>query len=193
MTSNRILRIATRAALTTTALSALAAALLTFSPPAAAQELRQIPAVIAQMQADHVEVGVDDMDVMSRWYTRVLGFKVEKSWTVDELPGVRLAYLVHPSGWRMEFASGIKGPRTPKADDFGSAFQMRGFQHLCFRVSDVDAVMAEMTRQGVTAFFPATDFPVGAERRVSFIQDPEGNVIEFAGPLVGRSRSRATR
>lgn len=154
--------------------------------PTAVRAAEPVAAVIAQMQADHVEIGVDDMDRMVDWYVRVLGFQVEKSWTVDELPGVRLTYLRHPSGWRMEFASGVTGPRTPRAADFGSAFQMRGMQHLCFRVADVDAAMAAVASRGVKAFFPATDFPVGAERRVAFIQDPEGNVIEFAGPLAGK-------
>ena len=141
--------------------------------------------VIRSMQVDHVEIGVDDMETMIAWYSRVLGFRVEKRWTVDELPGVELAYLLHPSGWRVELASGISGPRTPRAADFGNAFQMRGYQHICFRVSSVDEAMAEMTRLGVPTFFPPTDFPVGAERRIAFVQDPEGNVIEFAGPLVG--------
>lgn len=46
--------------------------------------------------------------------------------------------------------------------------------------------MAELTKRGVPAFVSATDYPKGAERRVAFVKDPEGNVIELAGPLAGR-------
>lgn len=162
---------------------------LGFAGAAGAQTPQPNPApVIAQMQADHVELGVDNMDVMIDWYVRVLGFSVEKAWTVDELPGVRLAYLIHPSGWRVEFAAGVSGPRTPKAKDFAEAFQMRGLQHLAFRVTNVDAAVKAAVEQGASVLYPATDFPVGAERRVAFIQDPEGNLIEFAGPLAAAKR-----
>lgn len=37
--------------------------------------------------------------------------------------------------------------------------------------------------RGVSAFVPAESYPEGAERRVAFILDPEGNVIEFSHPL----------
>lgn len=47
--------------------------------------------------------------------------------------------------------------------------------------------MTELARRDVATFFPATDFPQGAERRVAFVKDPEGNVIEFAGPLAKKA------
>ncbi|WP_250126476.1 hypothetical protein [Chroococcidiopsis sp. CCMEE 29] len=50
------------------------------------------------------------------------------------------------------------------------------------RVDSVDAVMAELTRRGIDAFVPAASYE-NVGRRVSFIQDPEGNVIEFAQDL----------
>ena len=129
--------------------------------------------------------GVDDLDAMIAWYRDKLGYRVEKTWAVDGLPGMRLAYLIGHDGFRIELVEGGRGPRTPNPSSFEQALKARGYQHLCYEVGDVDAVMAELGARGVAAFYPATDFPVGAERRVAFIKDPEGNIIEFAGPLKG--------
>lgn len=158
-------------------------------PPALAQSTAssnaQAASPLATMRVDHVMVGVDDFDGMIRWYVDKLGFLEEKRWTVEGLAGINLAYLIGPGDFRIEFIGGGKGPRTPVPATFPQHFTMRGFQHLCFWVDDVDAAMAELRRRGVPVFVPAEDYPVGAERRVAFIQDPEGNVIEFAGPLRG--------
>lgn len=138
----------------------------------------------ASARPDHLMLGVDDMEAVIAWYRDKLGYEVEKAWTVDGLPGIRLAYLIGHGGYRMELIAGGHGPKTPDPASFDEHFRMRGYQHACYWVDDVDAVMAELKSRGVEAFFPATDFPVGAERRVAFVKDPEGNIIEFAGPLL---------
>lgn len=140
-------------------------------------------AVLHQAVADHVSIGVDDYDASLRWYQDMLGFSVEKQWTVDGLPGVRLAYLIK-NGFRVEVISGGQDAAPARPGDFQQHFDRKGFGHLCLRVADVDAAMAELARRGVPAFVPAKDYPVGAERRVAFVLDNGGNVIEFAGPLV---------
>lgn len=137
----------------------------------------------ASARPDHVMLGVDDMEAMMAWYRDKLGYEVEKAWTVDGLPGIRLAYLIGHGGYRMELIAGGRGPRTPNPASFDEHFRMRGYQHACYWVDDVDAVMAELKGRGVEVFFPSTDFPAGAERRVALVKDPEGNVVEFAGPL----------
>ncbi|MBA3675908.1 MAG: VOC family protein [Sphingosinicella sp.] len=140
---------------------------------------------LTTMAADHVCFGVDSMEAMIDWYGRVLGFTVEKRWTVAELPGRELAYIIGASGFRIELISGGTGPRSPSGDSFAEHLGVRGSNHLCFRVPDVDAAVAAVETAGVTPFFPPTDYPVGAERRIAFLKDIEGNVIEFAGPLKG--------
>ena len=141
---------------------------------------------IPSLAVDHICLGVDDMPAVIDWYARVLGFTIEKRWTVAELPERELACLIGPVGFRIELISGGTGPRAPSGADFAGHLSVRGVNHLCFRVADVDAAMAAVRMAGVQPFFPATDFPEGAERRVAFVKDVEGNVTEFAGPLAGR-------
>jgi catechol 2,3-dioxygenase-like lactoylglutathione lyase family enzyme len=139
----------------------------------------------ALRRADHVCIGVDDFEGVLAWYCEKLGFAVEKRWHVEKLPGVQLAYLIGPDGFRLEVLGGGQGPRSPIGADFAEHLGIRGWNHLCFWSDDVDATMADLAAWVVGAFVPVTDYPIGAERRVAFVQDPEGNVIEFAGPLSG--------
>lgn len=83
------------------------------------------------MSADHVMLGVDDMNAMIAWYRDKLGFQVERAWTVDGLPGIQLAYI-GGHGFRIELIAGGRGPRTSDPASFDQHFRMRGFQHLCF-------------------------------------------------------------
>lgn len=142
-------------------------------------------ASIPGLAADHICYGVDDMQAMIDWYAATLGFTVEKRWTVAELPGRELAYLIGAGGFRIELISGGDGPRSPSGNDFAEHLGVRGANHLCFRVANVDEAVAAIEAVGVTPFFPPTDYPIGAERRIAFFKDVEGNVIEFAGPLKG--------
>lgn len=136
---------------------------------------------LAKITADHVFIGVDNYDVMKRWYIEKLDFNIDKEWTVDELPGMKLAYL-RKGDFRLELIGDDQGPRTPIPVDFVEHLKSKGFQHLAFRVDSVDAVMAELARRGIDAFVPAASYE-NVGRRVSFIKDTEGNVIEFAQDL----------
>ncbi len=140
---------------------------------------------LATMVADHVCFGVDDIEAVIEWYGRVLGFTVEKRWTVAELPGRELAYLIGANGFRIELIFGGMGPRVQSGESFAEHLGIRGANHLCFRVADVDEAVASIEASGASPFFPPTDYPIGAERRIAFLKDVEGNVIEFAGPLKG--------
>jgi catechol 2,3-dioxygenase-like lactoylglutathione lyase family enzyme len=122
---------------------------------------------------------------MIEWYASVLGFELEKRWVVVELPGRELAYLIHANGFRLEFISGGSGPRAATGATFEQHLGVRGANHVAFWTEDVDASVARIAAHGVEPFFPPTDFELGAERRVAFFKDPEGNVLEFAGPLKG--------
>lgn len=132
---------------------------------------------ISSMQADHVFIGVDDYEQIKRWYIEKIDFTVDLEWTVDELPGMKLAYL-RKGDFRIELIGNDSGPRIPIPTGFVEHLKSKGFQHLAFRVDSVDAVMTELKKRKVKAFVPAASYP-NIGRCVSFIKDPEGNVIEF--------------
>jgi catechol 2,3-dioxygenase-like lactoylglutathione lyase family enzyme len=120
-----------------------------------------------------------------------LGLTVDVSWRVGALNGKQLAYLSLNGVRLLEIVAadpngtGLKSPKT-----FGQHFGHTGYGHLCFATDNVDATMAALVARGVQAFVEAQTYPLDGttfERRVAFITDPEGNVIEFGEPLRRRT------
>ncbi|MEM9190304.1 MAG: VOC family protein [Myxococcota bacterium] len=132
--------------------------------------------------ADHVCIGVPDLDQAIAWYDRVLGFEVDLRWTVPELPGFRLAYI-RKGNFRIELIDSGDAVHTPvQPMAFEEFLRLPGFSHVCFRVPDVDAASDAIRQEGVAFELEPTDFPdVG--RRVAFFRDVFGNFLELAGPM----------
>lgn len=147
------------------------------------------PSALDQARFDHMSVNASDFDGMIAWYRDKLGFEMDVSWRVTALGGKQLAYL-SKNGATIEIVAADEGA-TPvrKPADFGAHFGRTGWGHFCFVVADVDAALAELRARGVRTFVPARTYPLDGtpfSRRVGFIMDPEGNVIEFAEPLQTR-------
>jgi methylmalonyl-CoA/ethylmalonyl-CoA epimerase len=68
------------------------------------------------------------------------------------------------------------------APDVFTAMSDRGYVHIAFRSSDVDAVAAELISRGVELELPPTNFDA-AGVRLLFIRDNNGNLIEIVTPL----------
>ncbi len=141
---------------------------------------------IEGMAFDHMSINVADFDRAMTWYQDKLGFEVDVSWRVEALNGKQLAYL-SLGDTVIEIVAADQGGRgLPAAASFQDHFARTGYGHLCFSVEDVDATFARLEKKGVPVFVTAETYALDGtpyERRVGFIQDPEGNVIEFAEPL----------
>ncbi|MEM7508099.1 MAG: VOC family protein [Pseudomonadota bacterium] len=136
---------------------------------------------------DHVSLNVADFEGALDWYTRVLGLEVEVAWQVSALDGKNLAYLTLNGNRVLEIvAADPNGTGLRRAATFGQHFGRTGFGHLCFATESVDRTMALLRARGVEPFLQAETFPLDGtdyERRIAFVQDPEGNVVEFGEPL----------
>ncbi|MEM9705374.1 MAG: VOC family protein [Pseudomonadota bacterium] len=138
---------------------------------------------------DHMSINVADFDAAVEWYTTKLGFEVDVAWRVEPLDGKRLAYLSLGDAVIELVAADQGGIGLPAATSFPDHFGRTGYGHLCFEVVDVDGMLSSLEALGVPTFVAGETYPLEGtvyERRVGFIQDPEGNVIEFAEPLSRR-------
>ncbi|WP_158810851.1 VOC family protein [Beijerinckia sp. L45] len=135
---------------------------------------------------DHACVRVRDFEAALAWYEEKLGFAVEKRWTLEQVPGVEIAYLRGPNASRLEIIGGgdVSGLRTNQS--FMEQFAIGGWNHICFASDDVDATMADLASRDVPAALPAADYP-DPGRRVAGVRDLDGNVIEISGPLSGKA------
>jgi catechol 2,3-dioxygenase-like lactoylglutathione lyase family enzyme len=142
------------------------------------------PTPFAGLRADHLCISVSNFTDTVAWYKTVLGFEDEVYWTVGGHPTLQLAYLTL-NGFRLEIVGDHTRPKSNVSPaDFAAHFAHQGFTHLCFAVDDIDAVLAELAGRGVEVLFPSQTFALNQfSRRIAFIKDLNGNVIEFAGPL----------
>jgi len=60
--------------------------------------------------------------------------------------------------------------------------RLAGFHHFCLNVSSIDETVAELRRRGVTIVTAPFELPV-IGRRLAFLADPWGNLIELAQVL----------
>lgn len=140
------------------------------------------PDPLAQIRAEHVMISTANYDETIAWYTEKLGFQIIQEWTVPEFEGVQLAYI-ELNGFIIEVVSTPKAFQEEKIPgDLATALGDRGYGHLAFLAADVDAVAEELEARGVALVVPPTSFP-DAGRRLIFIQDNNGNYIEFLTPL----------
>ena len=144
----------------------------------------------ATMAFDHMSINVADFDGAMTWYQEKLGFEVDVSWRVEALNGKQLAYLSLGETVIELVAADEDGAGLPAPATFQDHFARTGYGHLCFIVDNVDETLTRLEAKGVPVFVAAETYSLDGtpyERRVGFIQDPEGNVIEFAEPLSMRT------
>lgn len=139
---------------------------------------------LATMKADHLLLGVNNFVETIKWYEEILGFEVEVQWKVEGLDHLDLAYL-NNGNFRLEIIGDNSSTQNNKqVTDFADHLSHQGFAHICFQVEDIDLTMKQLNDKGIETFVKAETYPLDTyERRVAFIKDLNGNVIEFAGPL----------
>ena len=136
------------------------------------------------MHLDHVGLSVADLDAQSAWYAAAFGFTTSTPFAVAELD-LRGAFLIGPDGLAIELLERAGSHPGIRAADQAEALLTRGYGHICLRVADVDATHARLLERGASERMPPQASPEPGVR-MSFIADPEGNLIELldrSGPV----------
>ncbi|MBJ8346593.1 methylmalonyl-CoA epimerase [Antrihabitans sp. YC2-6] len=131
---------------------------------------------------DHVGIAVPDLDAAVAWYAENLGM-VETHREVNEKQGVHEAMLSVPgneSGTAVQLLAPLNDESTI------AKFISRsgpGLQQLAYRVSDLDAVSAELRAKGVRLLYAEAGRGT-AGSRINFIhpKDAGGVLIELVEP-----------
>ena len=137
----------------------------------------------ASMNGHHVAVRVPDFESAKRWYVEKLDFRVIHEWRYADL---QLAY-VRPATddhFYIELLGDGEPKPVPKPlyTDLGDSLRLAGYHHFCLNVRDMDAAIAEFRRRGVRIVTEPFELAV-ISRRLAFIADPFGNLIELAQVL----------
>ena len=136
---------------------------------------------------DHVTICVLDLEDAKRFF-ELLGFEEERAvvvsgpvmsgymgiadWEADHLT------LVHRQASSHQEVQLLRFHRpAPEVDSETGNLARTGFNHVCFRVDDLDATLARLRAGGFTACNEPMDFH---DRRLVFVNGPSGVVIELA-------------
>jgi catechol 2,3-dioxygenase-like lactoylglutathione lyase family enzyme len=136
---------------------------------------------------DHIGIRVTDLPRALAFYG-LLGFELEPGEAWEEH---RAVGLINEAGLRLNLIYNGK-PRDETANILmDEPEKWPGFTHLALLIDDLDEVMRLLAEHGIAL----TEGPMalGEQRRICFIRDPDGNVIEFterwAGAASGDTRA----
>ncbi len=123
------------------------------------------------MDVIHLAMWVSDLDQSANFYEDVLGLEYDSQFDLD---GVVNYYVGSEDGAELQFK--YDPERTEPIDP-------DGIDHIALAVTDTDA---EFERVMDVANPPVVVEPTDIEavnRRVAFIEDPDGYVVELVGPI----------
>ncbi|MEO0998903.1 MAG: VOC family protein [Pseudomonadota bacterium] len=135
----------------------------------------QQPNPINVSRIDHVVLRVNDMERMVRFYSEVLGLRLERG------PGnAGLAQLRAGSALIDLLDAESELGRRSGAEPDGKAPNM---DHVCLQILpwDADAVRAHLSEHGVEPGAVEPRYGAGGTGPSMYLEDPEGNTVELKG------------
>lgn len=118
----------------------------------------------------HLAIICSDYPVSKAFYTEILGLKIVSEIYREGRDSYKLDLSVN-GNYQIELFS---FPDTPKRV---SRPEARGLRHIAFEVDDLNASVAELTKNGVITEAVRTDEITG--KRFVFFADPDGLPIEL--------------
>jgi len=132
---------------------------------------------LSSLRHDHVALRVADYAATVEWYTTKLGFQVDREWPYGDM---QLAYLSRGTA-KLELLAGAGPAPQERYAELGASFGQERLHHFCLAVDDLDAVLAELAERDVPLL--GEPFVVDEiDRRLAFLQDNAGNLIELSAP-----------
>ncbi len=135
------------------------------------------------LRIDHVGLWVSDLERQRQFYVEVLGGKAGAQY-VNERTGFRSYFVSFGDGARLELMSRRAGQLGTR-----SAGESLGYAHIALQLGSpeaVDSLFSRLEAAGVAIVGrPRT---TGDGYYEAVVADPEGNLIELAGPAGSRTR-----
>jgi len=137
----------------------------------------------------HIGIVVQDMDLMTNFYTDTFGFKSnllqnESGPFISTILGhenikVTTHKFLDEKGQCLEL---LFFPDKPKMNKHRKDLFNLGIAHMALTVSDIDSIYDKLVSQGISFISPIQYAP-GNKVKVVFCEDPEGNYLELVEEL----------
>lgn len=115
------------------------------------------------MKVKYATIAVKDMDESIKFYSEVLGFKVDGK--LNPQPGLNITFLRNEGDAMIELIENVEEP------------EKRGIFMVGMEISDMDATVKELSSKGVK--FSRGPIDVGEGTKIAFLKDPNGVEIEL--------------
>jgi methylmalonyl-CoA/ethylmalonyl-CoA epimerase len=96
------------------------------------------------LKIDHLGIAVNSMEEGSKFWSDVMGLKLEGSETVTEQKVTTAFYPVGDSEVELLVSTSPDGPIAKFIEKKGA-----GFQHVAFRVENIEEALAELKEKGI--------------------------------------------
>jgi catechol 2,3-dioxygenase-like lactoylglutathione lyase family enzyme len=130
--------------------------------------------MISVGQIDHVGIRVTDRERAQRFYEQ-LGFRIDPN---EESPHGRSCGMVNDAGARINLIYNGRESLASRNVLMDVPEKWPGYTHAAFIVEDLDALVKWFEANGITITEGPSVFGHG-RRKVCFVRDPDGNVLEF--------------
>jgi lactoylglutathione lyase len=124
----------------------------------------------SDFKAGHVGIRTTEYKDLLKWYKENLDFRVIYEWIVGEL---QLAFIAPPND--NSFIIEVIGEKSSE-NSMGSGVKF-GYDHLSFNVENLDTTIEHLKIRNININRSFSVPAIG--KRVAFIADPFGNIIEF--------------
>jgi methylmalonyl-CoA/ethylmalonyl-CoA epimerase len=103
---------------------------------------------MTELRPHHIGLSVPDLDAAIKWYSEMLGFKLENRLHIDKIPA-EVAFLIRGE-FRLELFEVEDATSLPEERKLpNSDLHTHGTKHIAFAVADVDAVVETLKQRGV--------------------------------------------
>ena len=130
------------------------------------------------MRLDHVGLNVADLTAAESWYCAAFGLERELAVRIDAVDLDIVMLKNRQFGHRVELLHRPGSGPGLRAANPAEAVLTEGFGHIAFDVTDLDATHQALLGRGAREVMPPQPSPEPGVR-MSFLADPEGNLIEL--------------
>lgn len=137
---------------------------------------------------DHVGITVtrEDLEATIAWYSRNLGFAVERRF---EVHGTTFVFLI-AGDVKIELLAGASDQGGTPADNVLTSMDTSRLHHFCLAVADLDAAVSRLLELDVPLIGSPMEIPATGQR-IAFVTDNVGTIIELSDPGTWLSRRKA--
>jgi lactoylglutathione lyase len=130
------------------------------------------------MKHDHVGISVASLADAEAWYQKAFGLQREFATRIGAVDVEIVMLRSEDSGYRVELLHRPGSGPGLRAANPAEAALTEGFGHLAFGVADLDQVHRRLLGLGAREVMAPQPSPEPGVR-MSFLADPEGNLVEL--------------